>query len=87
MSKIPSPCIDVCKHKMKGGHCIGCSMTKKQKSEWKGLDGKKRKRAFIERLLDQQQALGGKFKGWAIAYRRKCAKKDVPCPIDDRVDA
>ncbi|MEM8821082.1 MAG: DUF1289 domain-containing protein, partial [Pseudomonadota bacterium] len=52
MSKIPSPCIDVCKHKMKGGHCIGCSMTKKQKSEWKGLDGKKRKRAFIERLLD-----------------------------------
>ncbi|MEM7240341.1 MAG: DUF1289 domain-containing protein, partial [Pseudomonadota bacterium] len=27
MSKIPSPCIDVCKYKLKG-HCIACSMTK-----------------------------------------------------------
>ncbi len=87
MSSIPSPCIDVCKHKLKGGHCIGCSMTKKQKSEWKALDGKTAKRAFIGMLIGQQAALGGKFKGWAIAYRRKCAKKDVACPIDDLVGA
>lgn len=82
MGKIPSPCIDVCKHKIKGGHCIGCSMTKRQKSEWKALDGKKAKRGFIVSLLAQQMALGGKFKGWAIAYRRKCAKKGADCPLD-----
>ncbi|MEO0624370.1 MAG: DUF1289 domain-containing protein [Pseudomonadota bacterium] len=82
MSKIPSPCIDVCKHKLKGGHCIGCSMTKTQKSKWKRLDGKKGKRRFLAELLGQQAELGGKFKGWTIAYRRKCAKKDIACPID-----
>jgi hypothetical protein len=83
MSKIPSPCIDVCKYKMKGGYCIGCGMTKPQKSEWKKLDGKKKKRAFLGDLVAQQARLGGKFKGWGIAYRRKCAKKDTPCPLDD----
>ncbi|MEM9148308.1 MAG: DUF1289 domain-containing protein [Pseudomonadota bacterium] len=87
MSKIPSPCIDVCKHKMKGGHCIGCSMTKKQKSEWKKLDGKKAKRRFFSDLRKQQIDLGGRFKGWEIAYRRKCKKKDIPCPIDEFTNA
>ncbi|MEL6768790.1 MAG: DUF1289 domain-containing protein [Pseudomonadota bacterium] len=87
MGKIPSPCIDVCKHKLKGGHCIGCSMTKRQKSEWKSLDGKKAKRKFLSMLMEQQAALGGRFKGWAIAYRRRCAKKDVACPIDELTDA
>ncbi|MEO0763400.1 MAG: DUF1289 domain-containing protein [Pseudomonadota bacterium] len=87
MGKIPSPCIDVCKHKMRGGHCIGCSMTKAQKSDWKRLDGKKEKRAFIAMLVAQQAYLGGKFKGWAIAYRRLCAKKGVACPLDEMENA
>lgn len=82
MSKIPSPCIDVCKYKLKGGHCIGCAMTKRQKSTWKGLDAKKAKRKFLAELVAQQAELGGKFKAWAIAYRRKCAKKGIACPLD-----
>ena len=81
MSKIPSPCIDVCKYKFKG-HCIACSMTKAQKSAFKHMDGQKEKRAFLDMLVAQQKALGNKFKGWAIAYRRKCAKKDAAYPFD-----
>lgn len=87
MGKVPNPCIDVCKYKLKGGHCIACSMTKDQKREFKKLDGKKEKRSFLGMLVAQQAELGGKFKGWAISYRRKCAKKEVPCPLDEMVDA
>ncbi len=82
MGKVPSPCIDVCKFKLKG-HCIGCSMTKPQKQAFKGLDGSKAKRRFLRELVAQQARLGKGFKGWAIAYRRKCAKKGVACPLDD----
>lgn len=83
MAKAPSPCISVCKYRL-GGHCIACSMTKPQKSAWKGLSKKRDRRAFIRFLLDQQAVLGGRFKAWAPAYRRKCDKKDVPCPLDDK---
>ena len=34
--KLPSPCMNVCKYKLKG-HCIACSMTKPQKSLFKQL--------------------------------------------------
>lgn len=78
--KVPSPCIDVCKFKFRG-HCIGCSMTKSQKKEFKALDKTKKKRAFVEELVAQQARLG-KFKGWSIAYRRKCEKKGVDFPLD-----
>ena len=78
--KIPSPCIDVCKFK-RAGHCIGCSMTKPQKKEFKKLDGKKAKRRFVQGLYEQQQELG-KYRHWEAAYRRKCAKKGVDWPID-----
>ncbi|MEM7237475.1 MAG: DUF1289 domain-containing protein [Pseudomonadota bacterium] len=83
MSKIPSPCIDVCKYKLKG-HCIACSMTKAQKSAFKRMDGQKDKRAFLDMLVAQQQALGNRFKGWGIAYRRKCAKKDLSWPLKQK---
>ena len=83
MSKVPNPCIDVCKYKIKGGHCIGCGMTKPQKKEFKSLDKKKAKRAFVVQLAAQQARLGKGFAGWAQAYRRKCAKKGVPCPLDE----
>ncbi|MEM1160006.1 MAG: DUF1289 domain-containing protein [Pseudomonadota bacterium] len=73
MSKLPSPCIDVCKFKRKG-HCIGCSMTKDQKKTFKKLDKEKHREAFIAELQLQQSRLG-KYKGWAIAYTRKCLKK------------
>jgi predicted Fe-S protein YdhL (DUF1289 family) len=76
---VPSPCIDVCKFKRKG-HCIGCSMTKAQKDAFKGLPQGERP-AFIAMLVAQQSMLG-KYRAWAAAYRRKCAKKGVPCPLD-----
>ncbi|MGF1501800.1 MAG: DUF1289 domain-containing protein [Paracoccaceae bacterium] len=82
MGKVPSPCIDVCKYKLKG-HCIGCGMTKPQKKAFKALSGRSEKRAFLQTLVAQHRALGDRFKGWATAYRRKCAKKDVPCPLDE----
>ncbi len=82
MSKVPSPCIDVCKYKLKGGHCIGCGMTKAQKTSFKELDGKNAKRLFVAMLRDQQARLPIRFAGWEKAYRRKCDKKGVPCPLD-----
>lgn len=80
MGGYPSPCIDVCKYKLKG-HCIGCAMTKQQKSLYKGLDGKKAQESFFEMLLAQQKVLGDRFKGWPKAYKRKCEKKGKACPI------
>lgn len=77
--KVPSPCIDVCKFK-RAGHCIGCSMTKPQKKQFKKLDGKKAKRKFVLELYEQQQELG-KYRHWEPIYRRKCDKKNVDCPI------
>lgn len=82
MSKVPNPCIDVCKYKNKG-YCIGCGMTKPQKKEFKKLEGKKPKRQFLADLLAQQARLGHGFKGWEQAYRRKCQKKGVACPLDE----
>lgn len=78
--KIPSPCIDVCKFK-NAGHCIGCGMTKKQRKKFKRLDGKKAKRRFLGALLTQQRVVGLKA-NWERAYRRRCRKKKVDCPLD-----
>ncbi len=75
MSKIPSPCIDVCKFKRKG-HCIGCSMTKDQKSAFKKLKKEKHREGFIAMLIDQQARMG-KYGGWRGAYLRKCAKRSL----------
>jgi predicted Fe-S protein YdhL (DUF1289 family) len=80
MGGVPSPCIDVCKFKL-NGHCIGCSMTKQQKKAFKKLDGKKARTAFLVDLTEQQVALGDRFKGWRVAYIRKCEKKGVECPV------
>lgn len=77
-SKIPNPCIDVCKYKRQG-HCIGCAMTKAQKSLYKTLKKDKHREAFVQMLARQQEALG-KYKGWRSAYARKCAKKGVAMP-------
>lgn len=78
--KIPSPCIDVCKFR-NAGHCIGCGMTKKQKKKFKRLDGKKAKRRFIGCLRVQQLQIGLKA-NWERAYRRRCRKKRLDCPLD-----
>ena len=57
MSKVPSPCIDVCKFK-RDGHCIGCSMTKAQKSAFKALQTDRHREAFVELVVAQQAAMG-----------------------------
>ena len=79
MAKLPSPCVDVCKFK-RGGHCIGCAMTKKQKKDFKALDGGKPQKRFLTDLLAEQRRLGG-YDGWLASYRRKCKKKGVACPL------
>jgi predicted Fe-S protein YdhL (DUF1289 family) len=80
MSKTPSPCIDVCKYKREG-RCIGCSMTKAQKSLFKELKKDKHRVAFVEMLVSQQAAMG-KYGGWKVAYAKKLKKKGVTLPFD-----
>ncbi|MEM9715567.1 MAG: DUF1289 domain-containing protein [Pseudomonadota bacterium] len=75
MAKTPSPCIDVCKFKREG-HCIGCSMTKAQKSLFKELKKDKHRQAFIHMLVTQQERLG-KYRAWRPAFEKKCDKKGV----------
>ncbi|MFV1494873.1 DUF1289 domain-containing protein [Phaeobacter sp. JH20_02] len=75
MPKTPSPCIDVCKFKREG-HCIGCSMTKAQKSLFKALKKDSHRRAFV-RMLTAQQGQLGKYTHWDLAYRRKLAKRKI----------
>lgn len=81
MGKVPSPCIDVCKYKNRG-YCIGCGMTKPQKKEFKKLSGRKAKAEFLEMLVAQQRQVG-RYLHWEAEYRRKCAKKGIPCPLDE----
>ena len=75
MAKTPSPCIDVCKFKRQG-HCLGCSMTKAQKSMFKALKKDRQRQAFVEMLVAQQTVMG-KYRHWAPKYLRKCQKKKV----------
>jgi len=79
MSKLPSPCIDVCKFR-RAGHCIGCSMTKAQKSMYKKLKKPAHQEAFVEMLIAQQDVMG-KYSHWAPKYARKCLKKGKKPPF------
>ncbi|MEL6292284.1 MAG: DUF1289 domain-containing protein [Pseudomonadota bacterium] len=79
-TKIPSPCVDVCKFK-RAGHCIGCGMSKRQKKKFKSLKGTAKRLRFISELLEQHQQLGG-YPMWPRAYRKVCRKKAIDCPLD-----
>ena len=83
MPKVPSPCIDVCKFRREG-HCIGCSMTKPQKSLFKALKTEKHRAAFVAMLTAQQTAMG-RYAHWAPAYLKKCRKKKVK-PVAEVLD-
>lgn len=85
MSKLPSPCIDVCKFKRQG-HCIGCSMTKAQKKMFKSLKKNEHREAFVEMLIAQQDVMG-KYSHWAPAYARRCLKKGSKPPFKRIVKA
>ncbi|MEL6519439.1 MAG: DUF1289 domain-containing protein [Pseudomonadota bacterium] len=73
MAKIQSPCIGVCKFKREG-HCLGCSMTKDQKSAFKSLKRSKHQEAFVAMLMAQQRQMG-RYTHWLPEYLRKCLKK------------
>ena len=79
--KVPSPCIDVCKFR-RGDHCIGCSMDKKQKKQFKKLGKRKKQLGVIVELIEQQKEMGG-YAFWEKAYRKRCRKKDAACPLDE----
>ena len=78
-TKLPSPCIDVCKFRRPGGHCIGCSMTKGQKKLWKSARKPGSREAFVTLLVHQQDALG-RYDHWTRVYLKKLAKKDRTAP-------
>ncbi len=80
MPKTPSPCIDVCKFKRQG-HCIGCSMTKAQKSLFKALKKNSHRAAFVQMLTAQQERMG-KYDAWQPAYEKKCRKRGAEVPFD-----
>ncbi|WP_461428107.1 DUF1289 domain-containing protein [Gymnodinialimonas sp.] len=84
-SKVPSPCIDVCKFR-RGGHCIGCSMTKAQKSLFKNLKKPAHQAGFVEMLVAQQDVMG-KYSHWSPKYAKKCLKKGVTPPVPLAPDA
>lgn len=79
MSKLPSPCIGVCKFRLAGRHCIACSMTKPQKSIFKKIKKDAARADFIT-MLSAQQAAVGSAKGWSEAYSRRCTKKGAKLP-------
>ena len=73
MSKKTSPCIGICKF-YRDGHCIGCSMTKSQKSISKKLREPREKNDFLTSLVMQQNELGG-YESWELKYRQKTKDK------------
>lgn len=83
--KTLSPCIGVCKFKREG-HCIGCSMTKAQKSLYKKLKKPAHRAAFVE-MLSAQQKVMGKYSHWKVVYDRKCMKKGARNPAVRGSDA
>ena len=79
---VVSACIDVCTYK-KGGRCIGCTMTRRQKAEFKKTKSNAKRQAFLYVLVEQLREVG-KFDSWARAYRKKCKKKGAACFLDNR---
>jgi len=80
MQRLPSPCLDICKYKLRGGHCIACSMTKAQKRAYDGLRDAAAQRAFIDDLMAQQAAVGS-ARTWPAEYARKCHRHGTPPPF------
>lgn len=57
-------------------------MTKAEKDSFPASGGGEAKRAFFETLIGRLNAEHKNPAFWAIAYRRKCEKEGVPCPLD-----
>ncbi|WP_182085177.1 DUF1289 domain-containing protein [Aureimonas sp. ME7] len=78
----PSPCVDVCKYK-RAGRCVGCMMTKMEKDSFPHSGSADMKKRFFETLLARLEEEHKNPAFWAIAYRRKCEREGVPCPLDE----
>lgn len=79
MSRLPSPCLDVCKYKLRG-HCIACAMTKMEKARFDAL-GPDGQAAFVRDLIDRQKTIGS-ARTWPQEYARKCERAGVAPPYD-----
>ncbi len=79
--KVPSPCIDVCEDIDK--RCIACGRRKRDKKAWKKADGRAEKLALLERCLEATAEIGTQAL-WMREYRRKCRRKGLDCPLDER---
>jgi predicted Fe-S protein YdhL (DUF1289 family) len=65
MSKVKSPCIDICKIDLRSGWCRGCLRTRDEIKRWKGL--KKKKRFKVLRALPIRRRLAVAFEDKAEA--------------------
>ncbi len=74
----PSPCLDVCKFKLKG-YCIACGMTKMQKRQFEGLRDPQAQRAFMTDLMAQQARIGS-ARTWPAEYARLCERHGMAPP-------
>lgn len=80
---MPSPCVGICKDKR--GVCIACGRDEDDEKAWKRADAFDEKLALLQACAKNTETLGTR-QFWENEYRRKCAKKGVPCPLD-RIDA
>ncbi|MEM1363267.1 MAG: DUF1289 domain-containing protein [Pseudomonadota bacterium] len=85
MKHYPSPCLDVCKYKIRGVYCIACGMTKPQKRLFEGMFSEDAQRAFLEELK-QQQARVGSAKTWSMEYAAMCKRQGVQSPFETSED-
>ena len=78
--KAPSPCIGICK-RPEGGPCVGCGLTKAEKNSFKRRRKKPERKALFRLALHRLEAMGKRAR-FEHVYRRRCAKKERPCPLD-----
>ncbi len=78
----PSPCVDVCKYK-RAGRCVSCMMTKAEKDSFPRSGSAEAKKAFFDGLMERLRSEHKNPAFWAIAYKRKCEREGVPCPLGE----
>jgi len=58
-------------------------MLKSEKRSFKQLKGKSQRKPFLEMLVGRLALQkNNTLARWEMVYRRKCAKRNVPCPLD-----
>ena len=72
MSKLISPCIGVCKYKLRG-LCAGCGMRKSQKKAFKQMKTSNERKEFLSALITCQKELN-LHEDWARSYKKKYKK-------------